>query len=102
VKRGWYPGDEQGRQELLVQVSPAPGASQFREAGQGGAAAKAERLVVAGLKRLGWDEGMLKHRRKGDGGKVALAKKLRAGTTMPLSWIAGRLNMGSRGIWPGC
>ena len=53
--------------------------------------------MVAGLQRLGWDEGMLKRRRKGDRGKVALAKELRAGTTMPLSWIAGRLNMGSRG-----
>ena len=97
VERGWYLGDEQFRQELLAQVRTAPGASHFGEAVQEAAAVRAERLVVAGLKRLGWDEGMLKHRRKGDGGKVALAKELRAGTTMPLTWIAGRLNMGSRG-----
>ena len=97
VERGWYLGGEQFRQELLAQVSTAPGASHFGEAVQEAAGAQAERLVVAGLQRLGWDEGMLKRRRKGDRGKVALAKELRAGTTMPLSWIAGRLNMGSRG-----
>jgi len=56
-----------------------------------------EEPVVAGLKRLGWNEAVLKQKRKGDGGKVALAKALRAGTTMPLTWIAGRLAMGSRG-----
>jgi hypothetical protein len=64
---------------------------------QEAAEVKAERLVVAGLERLGWDEAVLKQKRKGDGGKVALAKALRAGTTMPLTWIAGRLAMGSRG-----
>jgi hypothetical protein len=97
VERSWYLGDEPFRQELLAQVSTAPGASHFGEAVQEAAAAKAERLVVAGLQRMGWDEAMLKQRRKGDRGKVALAKELRAGTTMPLAWIAGRLAMGSRG-----
>jgi REP element-mobilizing transposase RayT len=97
VERGWYLGDEQFRQELLAQVSTAPGASHFGEAVQEAAAAQAERLVVTGLKRMGWDEAMLKQKRKGDRGKVALAKALRTGTTMPLTWIAGRLHMGSRG-----
>ena len=52
------------------------------EAGKAGwqiHAVKAERLVVGGLKRLGWDEAMLKAKRKGDRGKVALAEDLRAG-----------------------
>src|SRR5271168_671363 len=97
VERGWYLGDEQFRQELLARVSTLPGGSHFGEAVQEAAEAKAERLVVAGLKRLGWDEEVLRQRRKGDRGKVALAKALRAGTTMPLAWIAGRLAMGSRG-----
>ena len=97
VERGWYLGDEQFRQELLAQVSTSPGGSHFGEAVQEAAEAKAERLVVAGLKRLGWDEKALRQRRKGDRSKVALAKALRAGTTMPLAWIAGRLAMGSRG-----
>jgi REP element-mobilizing transposase RayT len=97
VERGWCLGGEEFRQELLAQVCTAPGASHFGEAVREAAAAKAERLVVAGLKRLGWDEAMLKRTRKGDRGKVALAQELRAGTTMPLGWIAGRLGMGSRG-----
>ena len=53
--------------------------------------------MVAGIKRLGWDEAALRQKRKDDRAKVALAKELRAGTTMPLAWIAGRLAMGSRG-----
>ena len=97
VERGWYLGDEQFRRELLERVSTSPGASHFGEAVQEAAEAKAERLVVAGLKRLGWEEEVLKQRRKGDRGKVALAKELRAGTTMSLAWIAQRLAMGSRG-----
>jgi len=64
---------------------------------QEAASAKAERLVLAGLKRLGWDEGTLKQKRTVDPGKVASASELRAGTTMSLGWITGRLGMGSRG-----
>jgi REP element-mobilizing transposase RayT len=97
VERGWCLGGRQFREELLAQVSTAPGASHYGEAVQEAAEAKAERLVAAGIKRLGWDEAMLKQRRKGDVGKVALAHEVRARTTMPLAWIAGRLGMGSRG-----
>src|ERR1700680_1235207 len=41
VERGWYLGDEQFRQELLAQVSTAPGGSHFGEAVQEAAEAKA-------------------------------------------------------------
>ena len=97
VERGWYLGDEEFRQELLARVDTPAGTSHFGEAVQAAAEVQAERLVVAGLKRLGWNEEMLKQRPKGDSGKVALAKALRAETTMPLAWIAERLAMGSRG-----
>jgi len=97
VERSWYLGGEQFRQELLARVSALPGASHSGEAVREAAKARAEQLVVAGLKRLGWDEAALKQRRKGDRGKVALAKELRVGTSMTLAWIAGRLGMGSRG-----
>jgi hypothetical protein len=60
-------------------------------------AAQAERLVVAGLKRLRKSEADLGARRKGERRKVQLARELRSKTTMPLAWIAARLNMGSRG-----
>ena len=59
--------------------------------------AQAERLVVQGLKRMGWSEADLLARRKGEPQKVGLARELRSKTTMPLAWIADPLNMGSRG-----
>ena len=58
---------------------------------------QAERLVVAGLKRIGWRKADLKKRRKGEPKKVELAWQLRSQTTMSLAWIAERLNMGTRG-----
>jgi hypothetical protein len=97
VERGWYLGDEEFRQELLARVHTPAGTSHFGEAVQAAAEVQAERLVVAGLKRLGWNAEVLQQKRKGDRGKVALAKELRAGTTMSLAWIAGRLRMGTPG-----
>ena len=97
VERGWCLGGEEFRQELLAQVDTRPGPSHFGEAGQEAEAAQAERLVIAGLKRLGWREADLGARRMGEPRKVDLAWKLRSQTTMPLAWIAERLHMGSRG-----
>jgi len=58
---------------------------------------QAERVVVEGLKRLGWTEEVLRAKRQGDARKVALARELRSRTTMSLAWIAQRLWMGRRG-----
>jgi hypothetical protein len=74
-----------------------PGPSHFGEAVQEAEAVQAERVVVEGLKRMGWSEADLRARRKGEPRKVELACELRSQTTMPLAWIAERLNMGSRG-----
>jgi hypothetical protein len=62
-----------------------------RETGE----AKAERLMWAGVRALGWEEKELSARRKGDKGKVQLARQLRIETTITLCWIAGRLQMRS-------
>jgi REP element-mobilizing transposase RayT len=97
IERGWCLGGEGFRQELLEQVDTPPGPSHFGAAVQEGELARAECLVVAGLKRLGWSEAELKTRRKGDPRKVALARELRSQTTVPLAWVAGRLSTGSRG-----
>ena len=97
VERGWCLGGEEFRQELLEQVDTRSGPSHFGEAVQEAEGVQAERLVVAGLKRMGWSEADLKARRKGEPGKVELAAELRSQRTMPLAWIAERLNMGSRG-----
>jgi hypothetical protein len=85
------------RQELLEQVETRPGPSHFGEAVQEAEAVQAERMVVEGLKRMGWREADLKARRKGEPRKVELAWQLRSQTTMPLAWIAERLNLGTRG-----
>jgi hypothetical protein len=97
VERGWCLGGEAFRQELLEQVEARPGPSHFGEAVQEAEAAQAERLMVEGLKRMGWVEKDLRARRKGESRKVELAWELRSKTTMPLAWIADRLQMGSRG-----
>ncbi len=97
LERGWCFGGEEFRQELLEQVSTGPGPSHYGEAVQEAEEARAERLVAAGLKRLGWGEAELTARRKGDARKVRLARELRSRTTMPLAWLAQRLRMGSRG-----
>ena len=52
VERGWCLGDETFRDELLAQVTVGPGASHFGEAVREAVEVRAERLVVAGLKRL--------------------------------------------------
>ena len=97
VERGWCLGGEEFRRELLEQVETRPGPSHFGEAVQEAEGVQAERLVVAGLKRMGWSEADLKARRKGEPRKVDLAWKLRSQTTLPLAWIAERLSMGTRG-----
>jgi hypothetical protein len=56
---------------------------------------KAETIISAGLKRLGWGKRELSARLKSDPHKVALARELRSQTTMSLKWIARRLEMGS-------
>ena len=85
------------RQELLEQVTTRPGPSHCGEAVQEAVEVEAERLVAAGLKRLGWSQEVLRAKRKGHPEKVALARELRSRTTMPLAWIGQRLCMGSRG-----
>ena len=97
IERGWCLGGAEFRQELLEQVDTPSGPSHFGAAVQEGELARAERVVRAALKRLGWNEVELKTWRKGDRRKVALARELRGQTTMPAAWIAERLSMGSRG-----
>ena len=75
LERGWFLGDEQFRRELLEEVSARPGPRHFGEAVQEASEAHAERLVVEGLKRLGWTEEVLRAKRKGDASKVALARE---------------------------
>ena len=56
---------------------------------------RAERIVRAGLTKLGWRDENLRLHRKSHPNKVALAKALRAQTAVSLKWIARRLDMGT-------
>jgi hypothetical protein len=56
---------------------------------------KAEAMILARLKELGWGKAGLGARRKTDPQKVALARDLDHQTTVSLKWIAQRLEMGS-------
>jgi len=95
VERGWCLGSEAFRAELLAAAGERVGRSHYGAERQEADEARAERLVRAGLQKLGWREKDLPERRKGDKAKVKLARQLRAETTMTLSWIARRLHMGS-------
>ena len=97
IRRGWCLGEETFRQELLAQMSQRMGAEHYGVERSETAAARAERIIAAELKRRRWPEAELRIRPKGDGAKVALAARLRAETTQTVGWIAARLGMGTRG-----
>ena len=71
-------GSEEFRQELLASAEGRAGPNHYGADRQESGERKAERLVVEGLKKLGWDEADLALRRKGDEAKVQLARRLRA------------------------
>lgn len=95
IRRGWFFGSDELKQELLARASERVGANHYGGERQESGEVKAERLVREELARLGWTEAELVRRRKGDAGKVRVARRLRSETTMTLSWIAQRLRMGS-------
>jgi len=95
IRRGWCLGREQFGKELLGAAAEQAGPNHYGADRQESGEAKAQRMVRAGMKELGWDEKELRSRPKGDKGKVKLARGLRKETTMSPKWIARELNMGS-------
>ena len=95
IRRGWVFGGEDFVARLLDRI---PGSlsehHHARERSQTDEQ-RAEAIISARLKQLGWGKADLGTRRKGDPRKVALARVLRSQTTMSLKWIAQRLEMGS-------
>ena len=88
VRRGWFLGSEEFRQELLAaageRVGPSHCGSERHESG----VQKADRIVKGETERLGWHVNELRTRRKGDTDKIAVARRLQQETTMSLKWIA--------------
>jgi REP element-mobilizing transposase RayT len=95
IRRGWFFGAQDFIARLLDRlprsVTEHHHARERRETDE----QKAEAIISARLKKLGWGKRELATRRKSDPEKVALARDLRSQTTMSLKWIARRLEMGS-------
>jgi REP element-mobilizing transposase RayT len=96
MRRGWCLGSPAFQNALLERLHGqlGPGHSgQMRAQAQW---ARAEALIAAELKPLGWQEDELGRRAKSDPQKLGLAARLRQETTLTIAQIAGRLQMGSR------
>jgi REP element-mobilizing transposase RayT len=102
VRRGWFFGAKQLKEELLEQMHGMMGAHHGGVAKQETDGQRAESLVREELRRRGWTEAELGKRRKTDAGKVKVAARLRAETVMTLDWIAERLQMGCRHTLANC
>jgi putative transposase len=98
IRRGWFLGDDRFRQELMDRMDQALAGKQ--RASFSGAAVRshdeqaAERLVLAGMDRLGLVEDQLKKMRKNCPEKYAIAWLVRRNTCIKNGWIATRLHMG--------
>lgn len=98
IRRGWFIGGEDFRQEMLGRLGQA------MEKGKRGSysgdavkthdEARAEELIVAGLRELGHKEAALKSMIKGSPEKYALAWLVRRNTCVENGWIKTRLRMG--------
>lgn len=102
VRRGWFFGAKQLKEQLLEQMGGEMGAHHSGEEKQETDEQKAEGLVREELRRRGWTEADLGKRRKTDAGKVKVAARLRGETAMTQDWIAGRLQMGCRHTLANC
>lgn len=93
IRRGWCLGKESFRQELQAEMSERMGAEHYSEERAETAAAMAQQIIAAELKRRRWQEADLKTRPKDEPRKVEPTARLPAETTMTVGWIAERLCM---------
>jgi len=96
IRRGWFIGDPESKEELLQQIESKKGPWHYGEELKDSDEAKAQRLMKKELKKKGWSEKDLRTLRKGDPGKLAIAQQLRRESTMTLDWIARHLSMGTK------
>ena len=93
IRRGWFLGSEEFRQELLEKFdSFSPGASPSDKKIRRHDEAEAERLIRTGMETLGIRD--LSGQAKGSSVKIALAAFVKNRTVVTNLWIARRLQMG--------
>jgi REP element-mobilizing transposase RayT len=95
IRRGWSFGAEDFVARLLDRIPGSVSEHHHARERSQTDEQRAEAIISARLKQLGWGKADLGTRRKSDPKKVALARVLRSQTTMSLKWIARRLEMGS-------
>ena len=93
-RRGWCLGSEAFRREMLEQMEGKLGDNHPGQLRRESGEAKAQRIIVEELARLGWSQADLARRRKSDPAKLALAARLRNETTLSIREIATRVHLG--------
>ena len=92
---GWWLDRKKLQESPLEAIGKEPASHHHGHAVQQSAEERANRIVEAELRNVGWTERELVETRKGDVRKLHIARRLRSGTTMTLKWIADRLHMGA-------
>jgi putative transposase len=102
VRRGWFLGSRQLKEQLLERMGPEMGEHHGGDEKQETDEQIAHRLVLEELSKRRWTEADLAKRRKTDAAKAKIAARLRGETVMTLDWIAQRLQMGCRHTVANC
>jgi len=84
LRRGWYLGREQFKEQMLELMEGKLGESHSGELHRETAEQRANRIIAEELAR-----------RRSDPGKLASAARLRSETTLPIKWIAARVQIGT-------
>ena len=95
LRRGWYLGSEQFKEQMLELMEGKLGGSHSGELHRETAEQRANRIIAEELARRGWPESELATRRRSDPGKLASAARLRSETTLPTKWIGARVQIGT-------
>ena len=95
LRRGWHLGGDGFVSRLLDRLEGRVTENHRARERAETDVARAERIIQAGLRELGWTETDLRDRKKCVVEKVRLARQVRAETTLSLKWVAARLNMGT-------
>ena len=102
VRRGWFLGGSQVKEQVLELMGIGLGQHHGGEAKRETDEQQAQRVVAEELQKRRWTEQELQQRRKTDAEKGKIAARVRGETVMTLDWIAARLQMGCRHTVANC